>query len=54
MDDSEIVFVDSDQEGPTYGGDQYQDVQTRGDAGGGVEDGEEEEQQVEEEVVMFY
>ena len=54
MDDSEVVFVDGDQKGPTYGGYQNQDVQTGGDAGGGVEDGEEEEQQVEEEVVVFY
>ena len=36
------MFVDGDQQGPAYGGNQNQDVEARGDAGGGVKDGEEE------------
>ena len=54
MDDSEVVFVDGDQEGPAYGRDQDEDVHAGGDAGGGVEDGEEEQRKVEEKVVVFY
>ena len=36
VDYSEVVFVDGDQEGPAYGGDQDEDVHAGGDAGGGV------------------